>query len=132
MSFGATLREWRIAVDLSQRELARRVNMDFTYLSKIEAELVRPPAEDKIRALAAALGRDERDTQMLIELANHTKVPTETVNAVLIRNPEVGAFLRSIKNSRLTPKQSEVIRKFIADNTACSDECEGNGGLVAG
>lgn len=109
MSFGSMLRDWRLDADLSQRELARRIGMDYTYLSKIEADLVAAPSEDKIRALVAALGRDARETETLIDRARQTRVPAEIVKAALIRNPEVGALLRSIKNRRLSDSDISTI-----------------------
>ena len=39
--------------------------MDYTYLSKIEAGLVLPPSEEKIRALAIALDRSVDDLETL-------------------------------------------------------------------
>lgn len=109
MSFGSMLRDWRLDADLSQRELARRIGMDYTYLSKIEADLVAAPSEDKIRALVAALGRDARETETLIDRARQTRVPADIVKAALIRNPEVGALLRSIKNRRLSDSDISTI-----------------------
>jgi len=113
MSFGATLREWRLDADLSQRELARRVGMDYTHLSKIEAGLVAPPGEYKIRALATALSRSLEEADGLVNLAQQARVPTDVVKAAVIRNPEVGALLRKIaerSNPRLTAQEAEMIR----------------------
>ena len=43
--FGARLRELRKQLGLTQRELANIVNVDFTYLSKIEGGTAPPPSE---------------------------------------------------------------------------------------
>lgn len=116
MNFGSTLRSFRLDADLSQRELARRADMDYTYLSKIEAGLVPPPSDDKIRALCRALGVSADDQSRLFELAELTKVPNEIVKDVLIRNPGVGALLRKIHNRRLTDKQIKSMHEAIDDN----------------
>jgi len=48
-TFGQRLRELRKEARISQRELAERVEVDFTYLSKIENDRVEPPSEAVIR-----------------------------------------------------------------------------------
>lgn len=95
-AFGARLRAWRIQADIKQRELARRAGIDFTYLNKIEAGLVLPPSEDKIRALTEALGRPPDDADELIALAHNTRLPADIVNRALIKYPEAGALLRRL------------------------------------
>ena len=57
--FGARLRQWRIQAGLSLRELAARVGVNFTSLSKIENGTARPPSEDVIHRLATVLSADE-------------------------------------------------------------------------
>lgn len=111
MDFGTCLRVWRLEANLSQRELARRAELNFSYLSKIEAGLVPPPSGDKMRALAAALGRSEADAEHLLGLAHQSRIPSEVVRAALIRNPGVGALLRRIQNRRLTEQElAELLR----------------------
>lgn len=118
MDFGTCLRSWRLEADLSQRELARRAEFNFSYLSKIEAGLVAPPAEDKVRALVAALGRGEDDTERLLGLARASRIPSDVVKAALIRNPGVGALLRRIQNRRLTEQELAALLRVVDDETA--------------
>lgn len=71
MSFGRRIRELRQERGLTQRELAERVERDFSYISKIENDrLEHTPSIRTIRRLAEALEVDELE---LMELAN--KVP---------------------------------------------------------
>lgn len=42
----------RVIHNVSQRELAKNVGVDFTYFSKIENGKLEPPAEDTIKKLA--------------------------------------------------------------------------------
>jgi transcriptional regulator with XRE-family HTH domain len=63
--FGARLRELRKKAGLSLRELAAIVNIDFTYLSKIENGVLPPPSEKVILHLAESLGADKDDLLML-------------------------------------------------------------------
>lgn len=55
-SFGSTLRQLRQKAGMSQRELASRVSLDFSYISKVENDRLPPPAADTIIAIARALG----------------------------------------------------------------------------
>ena len=49
--FGARLRELRKQAGMSLRELADRVGIDFTYLSKIENGAMPPPSEKVLSLL---------------------------------------------------------------------------------
>ena len=96
MSFPERLRELRKQADFSQRELAERVGVDFTYLSKIENGIMAPPSQNVIRKvvheLAAKLNMDETKlADELITLAG--KVPSDV--AELLKNPAALAHLRS-------------------------------------
>ena len=57
--FGPKLRELRTGAGLTLRELAEKVNVNFTYLSKIENGALPPPSEKVIRQLAAVLNFDK-------------------------------------------------------------------------
>ncbi len=57
--FGDQLRELRKKAGLTLRELAERVNVNFTYLSKIENSALPPPSEKVIRRLAEILDFDK-------------------------------------------------------------------------
>jgi PTS system nitrogen regulatory IIA component len=115
VDFGSTLRDWRIAADLSLRELARKVQIDFTQLSKIETGVLAPPTDDRIRDLVAALGRPSQDAEILIELAHQSIVPKQVLRAGLIKNPEVGALLRTLKGRRLSPDRANTLKKWATE-----------------
>jgi transcriptional regulator with XRE-family HTH domain len=57
-SFAATLRRLREERKIGLRKFAHMVGMSPTYLSKVERDEFNPPSEEKIRAIAAALGQD--------------------------------------------------------------------------
>jgi transcriptional regulator with XRE-family HTH domain len=92
MTFGERLRQLRLDKKLNQRDLASRVGIDFTYLSKLENGRMPPPASNTIARLSKALGA-QGDELML--LAN--KVPTD-IAPVISRSAAMPAFLRSIKD----------------------------------
>ena len=89
MEFGQRLRDLRKQKNLSQRDLAARVGIDFTYLSKIEGGRLDPPSEIVIRHIAQVLDADEDE---LINLAG--KVPKD-LKAVLEESPQAVELLRS-------------------------------------
>jgi len=91
MSFGKRLRQLRLDQRLTQRALAERVAVDFTYLSKLENDRMdRPPSEDLLRRLAEAL---ETDADELIQLAQ--RVPRD-VAEIVVQRPEAAELLRSM------------------------------------
>ena len=70
MTFGERVRELRKAKNLTLRDLAAKVKVNFTYLSKIEnhkLDFGDYPGEGLIRKLAKALGADEDELLLLAE-----------------------------------------------------------------
>lgn len=92
MTFGERLRELRLDKKINQRDLASRVGIDFTYLSKLENGRMPPPAAGTIARIAKALGAHGDE---LMILAN--KVPTD-LTPMISRSAAVPAFLRSIQD----------------------------------
>jgi transcriptional regulator with XRE-family HTH domain len=73
MQFGKRVKELRLQKGLTLRELADKVGLNFTYLSKIEnGKVGYTPSAEKIRAIAEVLKADHIE---LLKLAN--KVPPE-------------------------------------------------------
>lgn len=69
-TFGQSIRQARKEKGYTQRQVAKMLNIDFTYLSKLENDRADYPAkEDVIRSLAQTLDRDEEE---LIFLAGRT------------------------------------------------------------
>src|SRR5713101_7372527 len=95
MEFGQRLRDLRKQKNLSQRDLAARVGIDFTYLSKIEGGRLDPPSEIVIRHIAQVLDADEDE---LINLAG--KVPKD-LKAVLEESPQAVELLRVLSERKL-------------------------------
>jgi HTH-type transcriptional regulator, competence development regulator len=69
-TFGQVIRQARKDKGYTQRQVAKMLRIDFTYLSKLENDRADYPAkEDVIRSLAQKLDRDEEE---LIFLAGRT------------------------------------------------------------
>jgi transcriptional regulator with XRE-family HTH domain len=84
-SFGERIRQLRKAQNLSQRDLAAKVGVNFTYLSKIENEKLdfsQYPSEETIRKLAKALHADADDLLLLAK-----KIP-DTIKRRVIQRPD--------------------------------------------
>jgi transcriptional regulator with XRE-family HTH domain len=64
-SFGQRLRELRQQLGMTLKELAVRVNINYTYLSKIENSVLPPPSEKVVIRFAAVLGADQEELLLL-------------------------------------------------------------------
>ncbi len=95
MTFGQRLREIRKAKGMTQRELADKVGVSFTYLSKIENGAMQPPRGKTITDLATAL---DTDADELFGLAK--KVPAQFLEHI---NPEVIKLIRALREGEETP-----------------------------
>ena len=113
--FGTWLRELRIQAGLTQRELAAKVNIDFTYLSKIENGVLPPPSNKVLLRLAEVLNVDQDE---LITLAG--RVPGDIVR--LLKDREALQLLRSERFQKrfkarkrgLLPWRKVLLSKFSA------------------
>lgn len=108
-SFGKFLRNIRIKAKLSQRDLASKIGVDFTYLSKIENDRMAPPSEETIIKIAEIL---EEDPDKLIIMAN--KIPSDYKEIVKNVSP---MLLRKISHLPL-----EKIKKLEEEVNRLSDE----------
>jgi HTH-type transcriptional regulator, competence development regulator len=103
-SFGRRIQELRRAKGLTQRQLATTLDIDFTYLSKLENNRGDAPGDQTIRNLARALEADEDE---LFALAG--KVPAE-LRERAERDPEFAMLLR-----RMPRLPEDVLQRWIRD-----------------
>jgi transcriptional regulator with XRE-family HTH domain len=102
-SFGGRVRELRQAKHLTLRDVAGKVGINFTYLSKIEngkLDFSDYPSEKLIRKLAKALGGDTDEFLLLAE-----KVPDRIRKRVLERPDAFG---------RLAGLDDETLDRLVA------------------
>ena len=88
-SFGIAVRESRLRLNLTLKELATSAGISESYLSRIENAQCAPPKSSAVKMLAEALGED---TEAFLILAQ--RVDQELLNSVRERAPE----LRSMRN----------------------------------
>lgn len=105
-TFGQIVRRLRKAKRITQLELAERIGVDFTYVSKIENDrTMRSPAESTIRKIAEVL---ETDSEELILLAN--KIP-QNLQETIVQDTLAVDFLRTVP--KFSMDEREKVRKFI-------------------
>jgi transcriptional regulator with XRE-family HTH domain len=99
MQFGRRLRELRQARKMTLRDLAAKVSVGFTYLSKIEnhkLEEGHSPSEKLIHKLAVELDADEEELLFLAE-----KVP-EVIRKRVMEQPIAFITLAQLGDAELT------------------------------
>jgi transcriptional regulator with XRE-family HTH domain len=98
MPFGQTIRTLRKAKNLTLRDLASKVKVTFTYLSKIENEKLDfgdYPSEAVIRKLAEALNADPDEL-----LLSAKKIPDD-IRKRVIERPDAFRKLAKLDDERL-------------------------------
>jgi HTH-type transcriptional regulator, competence development regulator len=119
LTFGQRLRQLRRERSLTQRQLAERTGVDFTYLSKLENDrLDHTPSLKTLRALAEALDADELD---LMEYAD--KVPP--FFEAIARNKEALRVFRRAAETIKTPEGWRALLRHIETDAGASDETMG-------
>lgn len=98
-SFGSYLRARREALRRSDdrfsvRQVADRIGVEPSFLSKVERDQTAPPSEEKIIALARVL---DEDPDMLLALAG--KVSSDLQRAIRKRPELFAALIRQLKDA---------------------------------
>jgi len=103
-SFGATVRRLREEQKIGLRKFAQIVGMSPTYLSKVERDEFKPPTEEKVRAIADALGQDPDE---LLALAG--RVSSDLAGIIKQHPREMATFLRAANG--LTAEEMQQLAK---------------------
>ena len=92
MKFGAFIRQERERREIGLREMAGKIGVSPTYLSKVERDEFAPPTEDKVRKIAEII---EIDADQLLALAGRV---SSDLSEIIKRHPvELAALLRTAK-----------------------------------
>jgi transcriptional regulator with XRE-family HTH domain len=108
-SFGTALRKRRRAAELSQRELARRIGVDFSYISKIENGRLPPPAADTIVKICGVLDIEPEEL-----LALTGKIPSK-VHETVSNSRAAQEFLSEAQRMGLTDDDWRTMIKSLRD-----------------
>ena len=100
-TFGELLREKRRAAGLSQRQLADRAGVDFSYISKLENGRLPAPADDTVVRLCEILGCPAEEF-----FAAARKLPTE-LGESLVGEPAALRFLQEASRLKLSQEEWE-------------------------
>jgi HTH-type transcriptional regulator, competence development regulator len=107
MTFGEHVRERRLALerergrsDFSLRQVASRIQVQPSYLSRIERDDVKPPSEEKVKELAAVL---EEDPDLLLAMAG--KLSTDLKEII---NKRADVFADLIRQLKTVPDQAII------------------------
>jgi len=100
--FGTVLREKRRVACLSQRQLAERAGLDFSYISKLENGRLAAPAADTVVRLAEILGCPSEEL-----LSAAKKMPTGLSGS--LTDPAALRFLREASRLRLSQEEWEQL-----------------------
>ena len=104
--FGTYIKNLRKDRRITQRDLADRINVDFTYISKIESgKEGYIPSVTTIGKIAEVL---DVDADELILLAN--KVP-DTIRDTIVDDDLAAAFLRKVP--RLSSEQRDKVKSIL-------------------
>jgi transcriptional regulator with XRE-family HTH domain len=112
-TFGELIRTKRMALAekdsaFSVRQVAQRVGIEPSYLSKIERDEQAPPGEENIRRLAEELGENP---DALLALAG--KVSSDLLDIIRERPTVVADLLRAVR--RMSAKRVTEISRQIRD-----------------
>ncbi|MGH8543779.1 MAG: helix-turn-helix domain-containing protein [Gammaproteobacteria bacterium] len=106
-TFGHNLRELRRSKGVSQRDLAEKVGVDFSYISKLENDRLPPPAGDTIVKICKELGIPPDEL-----LASTGKMPTDVKESL---STSTGAleFVRQAHEMNLTEDEWKTLTKRL-------------------
>jgi transcriptional regulator with XRE-family HTH domain len=95
-TFGQKLRTLRRATNVTQRKLAERVGVDFSYISKLENDRLPPPAADTVVKICEVLGVTPDEL-----LAASGKMPPR-IQQSIGSSPAAIQFLRNAQAMKLS------------------------------
>lgn len=104
--FGAFIRREREARGISLREMANKIGVSPTYMSKVERDEFKPPTEDKVRSIAQIL---ECDLDELLAMAG--RVPSDLADIIKRHPVEMAALLRAASTIKITEDQAITATK---------------------
>lgn len=112
-TFGKILRQARRDKGYSQRELAKLIDVDYTYLSKLENDhAAYPPSQEVIRLLAYHLDLTEREEELMY-LSGRITTDDERIFGELLKTykKQVPALLRRMQEN------PDFAKKLLRDAT---------------
>jgi HTH-type transcriptional regulator, competence development regulator len=98
-TFGQILKELRRNKNISQRELADKVSVDFSYISKLENDRLAPPSAETIIRISNVL---EIPSEVLL---SHSGKVSDEMKGTISSSPEALMFMNEAKNMNLQAQE---------------------------
>lgn len=96
MTFGKVLQKIRRSKDMTQREVAKKIDMDYSYFSRLENDRFDSnPTPETIDKIADALNCDELERAELMGAAGRITGELEKAAQIANKNPEMMRLFRS-------------------------------------
>ncbi|MEG4045044.1 helix-turn-helix transcriptional regulator [Microcoleus sp. Pol17_C1] len=116
-TFGKLIRQARKDKEYSQRELAKLIGVDYTYLSKLENDHAGyPPSEDVIEALGRHLDLTDRTNDLKRLAGRITPDDAKVFEDLVKKYREMPALLRRMRD------EPEFAQKLLHENTKLESE----------
>jgi transcriptional regulator with XRE-family HTH domain len=109
-SFGALLRQYRVARAVSQAALAARAGMDRSYINRLEAGERGAPGLAAVEALARALALSDEQADRLFAAAG---LLPRSLRALGPADPTLLLVARRLADPRLSPASRAALRTAI-------------------
>lgn len=119
MSFGKTLQRIRRKKEMTQREVAQKIGMDYSYFSRLENDRFdSKPTRETIDKIAEALECTEEERGELLTAAG--RIDEELENAALIAGgqPKIGRLFRAVV--KLPPEKIDEIMQKVESELEAS------------
>lgn len=116
-TFGKVIRKARKDKEYSQRELAKLIGVDYTYLSKLENDHAGyPPSEDVIQALAHHLDLSEQEEDLKRLAGRITPDDAKVFEELVRKYKQMPALLRRMRD------EPEFAQKILHESRQSESE----------
>lgn len=116
-TFGKVIRQARKDKEYSQRELAKLISVDYTYLSKLENDHAGyPPSEDVIESLARHLDLTERKDELRRLAGRITPDDAKVFEELVKKYKQMPALLRRMRD------EPEFAQKLLQETSESESE----------
>ena len=106
-TFGNLLKQLRREKNVSQRDLAEKIGVDFSYISKVENDRLPPPAADTIIKIAKVLKVSAEEL-----LSQSNKLPSDIKNMVG-SSVEALKFMNAAREMKLSNEEWSMLTKGL-------------------
>lgn len=97
MTFGQILRRIRRSKEMTQREVAQNIAMDYSYFSRLENDRFdSKPTRDTVDKIADALSCNEEERSELLAAAGRINEEIEQAARIASKDPVFGKLFRAV------------------------------------